>query len=115
MAPLSKELIAASSVPLLLALLREQESYGYELIQRLKQASGGRLQFADGTLYPILRKLEERGLIASEWRVAENAKRRRYYRVSPQGVQQVELEKANWDFLHTLLAHLWNRLPLGPA
>ena len=112
MATVSKELLAATSVPIILSVLKQGESYGYELIKGVKEASGGKLQFSDGTLYPILRKLEEKGLIQSEWRVAENEKRRRYYRITNNGRNQLRQEKKNWEFLNNLLHTLWT--PTNP-
>ncbi|RYY36218.1 MAG: PadR family transcriptional regulator [Sphingobacteriaceae bacterium] len=107
MATVSKELLAASSIPLILSVLKRGESYGYELIKEVKEASGGKLQFSDGTLYPILRKLEDKELITSEWRIAENEKRRRYYNITEKGKDQLKQEKKNWEFLTTLLNTLW--------
>ncbi|RYZ91796.1 MAG: PadR family transcriptional regulator [Sphingobacteriaceae bacterium] len=107
MANVSKELLAATSIPLILSVLKRGESYGYELIKEVKEASGGTLQFSDGTLYPILRKLEERELITSEWRIADNEKRRRYYNITDKGKTQLKQEKKNWEFLNGLLSTLW--------
>ena len=107
MATVSKELLAATSIPVILSVLKRGESYGYELIKEVKEASGGRLQFSDGTLYPILRKLEEKELITSEWRIAENDKRRRYYNITEKGKTQLKHEKKNWEFLNNLLSTLW--------
>ena len=59
---LSRELVAASTRPLLLSLLAEGESYGYALIQRVKELSGGELNWTGGMLYPVLHRLEEEGL-----------------------------------------------------
>ena len=81
----SKELVAASTKPLLLALLRVGESYGYELIERVRHLSDGTLEWSDGMLYPVLRRLEREGLVASRWSVAENGRRRRYYRLTAKG------------------------------
>ena len=67
----SKDLIASVAAPLVLSILYRQESYGYDIIKQVKEASGGKLEFSDGTLYPILRKLESKGLIKSDWRIAE--------------------------------------------
>src|SRR5208337_2281961 len=58
-----KELVAASAEPLILSLLAKGESYGYAIIQEVKARSDGRLQWTDGTLYPVLHRMEHRGLI----------------------------------------------------
>ena len=57
-----KELVAASAEPLILSLLAKGESYGYAIIQEVKARSGGKLQWTDGMLYPVLHRMESRGL-----------------------------------------------------
>ncbi len=103
----SRELFAASSIPLVLAVLSKGESYGYDIIRQVREASGGELLFSDGTLYPVLRKLEERGLVSSEWKIGENEKRRRYYVLTAKGVDQFSQEKAAWTFMNNLIEQLW--------
>ena len=58
---LSKELVAASTVPLVLSVLTGGESYGYELIQRVRELSGGRIEWTEGMLYPVLHWMEDEG------------------------------------------------------
>jgi len=62
-----KELVAASAEPLILSLLARGESYGYAIIQEVKARSGGKLQWTDGMLYPVLHRMEHRGLIKARW------------------------------------------------
>lgn len=109
MTTLSKDLIAASSIPIILAVLNQGESYGYEIIQKVKETSKGMLQFSDGTLYPILRKLEDKELIVSEWRVADNEKRRRYYRITPKGYDHFKTEQTALQLINQLIIQLWNQ------
>ncbi len=104
----SRELIAASSIPLVLAVLSKGESYGYDIIRQIKEASNGELQFSDGTLYPVLRKLEDKELILSEWKIAENEKRRRYYTLTKQGEEYLKQEQTTWGVMNDLLIRLWN-------
>ncbi|MFN8353390.1 MAG: PadR family transcriptional regulator [Spirosomataceae bacterium] len=108
MAELSKDLVAASSIPLILTILKNGESYGYEIINQVKELSGGTLEYPEGTLYPILRKLEERKLIESFWKIGENARQRRYYRLREEGKQVLETEKQNWNLINSILTKLWN-------
>jgi PadR family transcriptional regulator PadR len=107
MSPISKDLIAATSIPIILAVLSHGESYGYEIIQKVKEVSKGQLQFSDGTLYPILRKLEDKELIVSEWRIADNEKRRRYYSITTKGLDHFKDEQTSWDFMQNLINDLW--------
>jgi PadR family transcriptional regulator len=107
----SKELVAASSRPLLLSILAEGESYGYAIIQRVKELSGGKLEWSDGMLYPVLHRLEAEGLIQSEWREAETGRERKYYRLKKEGRSALRTAKSEWLSVHQILAHLWNPHP----
>ncbi|HTD86949.1 MAG TPA: helix-turn-helix transcriptional regulator, partial [Candidatus Binatia bacterium] len=60
---LDKELVAASSVPLVLSILAEGQSYGYAIIQRVKELSDGKIQWTDGMLYPVLHWLEDQDYV----------------------------------------------------
>ena len=90
---LGKDLVAASATPLVLAILAEGESYGYAIIKRVAELSGGHLQWTDGMLYPVLHRLERQGLVAAKWGEAESGRRRRYYRITRFG-RQVALAEA---------------------
>lgn len=103
----TKELVAASTRPLLLALLRSGESYGYELIERVRHLSGGTLEWSDGMLYPVMRRLERDGLVTSRWVVAENGRRRRYYRLTDQGAKAEAAERAEWQEVDQALRRAW--------
>ena len=76
---LSKELVAASTVPLVLSILAEGEDYGYALIQRVRDLSGSKIEWTEGMLYPVLHWMEAQDLIESEWREAETGRKREYY------------------------------------
>ena len=105
---LSKELVAASTVPLVLSLLREGENYGYALIQRVRDLSGGKIDWTEGMLYPVLHWMESQSLIESEWRQSENGRRRKYYRLRPQGRAALRAEREQWLTVHQALTNLWN-------
>ncbi len=108
---LTKELVAAASVPVVLAVLGRGESYGYDIIRQVRELSGGRLDFSEGTLYPVLRKLEERGLVETEWRKADNERQRKYYRLKDDGRATLDAERRNWNAINSLLQNLWNANP----
>lgn len=104
---LSKDLVAASSRPLVLSLLVQGESYGYEMIQRVHSLSGGEIQWSDGMLYPVLHRLEREGLIASEWKSGPTGRKRKYYRLRDQGSRALALEQSQWTAVHGTLSRLW--------
>jgi PadR family transcriptional regulator, regulatory protein PadR len=106
---LSKELVAASTVPLVLAVLAEGDSYGYALIQRIQALSEGRIVWTEGMLYPVLHWMEKEGMIESEWRVVESSRKRKYYRLESRGRTALEEEKRQWLAVHETLAKLWQQ------
>ena len=103
----SKSLVAASSKPLILGILKKGKSYGYAIIQEVKELSGGVLEWSDGMLYPVLHKLEKEGLIASEWILSDEERPRKYYRITEKGKASLVEEKQQWMSVHQALATLW--------
>jgi len=104
---LSKELIGASSIPIILSILSKDESYGYQIIQEVKKISNGKLAWSEGTLYPVLHKLEKKGLITSTWKVSETNRKRKYYVLSKTGKKTLQTEQQNWSFIHSIITQLW--------
>ena len=103
-----KALVAASTRPLILSILADsEESYGYEIIQRVRDLTGGRLDWQDGMLYPVLHRLEEEGLLVARWGRSETGRRRKYYRLRPEGHDALVLEKEQWMSVHQALVELW--------
>ena len=74
----------------------DEEQYGYSLLKRL---SDGGLEVDQGTLYPLMRRLESQGLLQSDWRIADEARPRRYYVLNPQGILLLEQLKGEWSSL----------------
>jgi DNA-binding PadR family transcriptional regulator len=110
---IAKDLVAASSRPLLLSILAGGENYGYAIIQRVRELSGGHLEWTDGMLYPVLHRLEDEGLIASEWRLSETGRRRKYYRLNRDGKRALEAERKEWLIVHQTLEQLWKPRPVS--
>lgn len=104
----SKELVAASSRPLILSILAEGESYGYAIIQRVRELSGGQLEWTEGMLYPVLHRLERQGLVKSVWRTSETGRKRKYYRILRQGTTALAQERQQWLNVHSALSTLWD-------
>ena len=102
-----KALVAASLNPIILSLLAHGEAYGYQIIQRIEHLSDGKLQWTAGTMYPVLHRLETKGLIEAFWRPPESGPRRKYYRLTDKGRRALEVEKRQWLDVHALLLKLW--------
>ncbi len=103
----SKSLIAASSKPLILGILKEGKSYGYKIIQRVKEISNGKLEWADGMLYPVLHKLERENLIKSEWILSDSGRHRKYYAITEAGKEALLEEQSNWTTMNEIMVSLW--------
>ncbi len=111
--PLSKDLVAASAVPLILSILQRGDSYGYAIIQQVRELSGGTMEWADGMLYPILHRLEKRQLVESYWGEAENGRKRKYYRLHRSGGAELAELRAHWSKLQSMLERLEGGEPCG--
>lgn len=103
----SKDLVAASATPLVLAILAEGDSYGYAIIKRVTELSGGHLQWTDGMLYPVLHRLERQGLVAAKWAAAENGRKRKYYRITKEGREQLAAQRKQWQTVDGALRGIW--------
>jgi DNA-binding PadR family transcriptional regulator len=100
-------LVAASATPLVLAILAEGDSYGYAIIKRVTDLSGGHLQWTDGMLYPVLHRLERQRLVAAKWGVSENGRKRKYYRITKLGQAQLEVQRQQWQVVDKTLRGIW--------
>ena len=108
---IKKDLVAACAQPIVLAILGRGESYGYAILAEVRRASREQLDWSDGMLYPVLRRMESRGLIRSRWEEHESGRRRRYYRITPAGRRLLEEERQQWSVVNTTLGRLWKARP----
>ena len=102
-----KDLVAASATPLVLSILAGGESYGYAIIQRVKELSSDHLEWTDGMLYPILHRLEQQGLVRASWREGETGRKRKYYRILQDGRRALATQRAQWTLVHEALSAAW--------
>ena len=107
---LNKDLIAASSTPIVLAILSEGDSYGYAIIKRVQELSGGHMEWTDGMLYPVLHRLERLGFIKARWEEAESGRKRKYYRITSQGKAQLAEERKQWQAVDATLKGIWKSI-----
>lgn len=102
-----KDLVAASATPLVLAILAEGDSYGYAIIKRVTELSGGQLQWTDGMLYPVLHRLERLGYITAKWSTSDTGRRRKYYRITKEGRTQLAAHREQWRAVDGALRGIW--------
>jgi len=99
----SRELKKGSAELLVLSLLEQRQRHGYELGKLIEQRSDGRLSFRIASLYPILCRLEDKGLISGRWIETPGERRRRHFRLTPEGRKVLALQRSVWkDFVATV-------------
>jgi DNA-binding PadR family transcriptional regulator len=104
---LSRTLVAATLKPIALSVLRDGETYGYQIIDRIRKISDGKIQVETGTLYPFLHRLEADGLVQSKWKDVPNAPRRKYYSLTRKGRKALDRERREWMEANAIMAGLW--------
>jgi DNA-binding PadR family transcriptional regulator len=107
----SKAMVAVSTKPIILSILLNGENYGYQIIQKVKEISGGTLEWSDNMLYPVLRRMEKAGLLVSRWKLSEGGRLRRYYQITENGRNELDEERLQWMKVHKALTSLWKPLP----
>jgi PadR family transcriptional regulator PadR len=103
----AKDLVAASATPMVLGILAEGESYGYAILRRIHELSGGELDWSEGLLYPLLHRLERLGYVESTWRVVAGERRRKYYRITAVGLAELAEQRRQWDTVVGALRKIW--------
>ena len=107
---ISKDLVAASTIPIILSLLEQKDNYGYQLIKDVQRISSGSLQWKEGSLYPVLIKLEKKGLISSYIK-KEDGRNRKYYSLNQPGRNALSQLKSEWNNINQVMTTLWNTQP----
>ena len=105
---ISKDLNAASASAIVLGILRGGESYGYAIVQRVKELSAWEVEWTDGMLYPILHRLEADGLIVARWGESETGRKRKYYQLTAQARPVMEDARLQWQTVNAILHGLWS-------
>lgn len=109
MSIISKDLMAACSIPLILSIIKAGDTYGYEIMQKIRKASEGNMIWKDGSLYPVLKKLEQRELIRSQWNKTISGKRRKYYSITMKGRNILREHERQWMEVNDMLQGIWSK------
>ncbi len=107
----SKELVGASTVPIILSVLSRGDNYGYAIIKEVLKFSDGQLDWSEPMLYPVLHRLEKKSLIQSEWRIIEGSRKRKYYSITNAGKEALNDKKEEWISMIQVFNQLWNLNP----
>lgn len=91
---------------IILSILSLEDSYGYEIVQRVKELTNGEINWQEASIYPVLKKMAAFGLIFSDWRMTENERPRKYYRLTEKGKIKLHNEKNEWNAVNQLLTKL---------
>ena len=109
-----RELIAASTSVLILSILNRKaaggsplRSYGYAIIKEVAALSLDRLSWTDGMLYPVLHRLEHNGFVQSQWQRSESGRRRKYYRITSVGTEELARLKIQWSSVDSIVRSSW--------
>lgn len=103
----AKDLVAASATPMVLGILAGQESYGYAILKRINELSRGQLDWTEGLLYPLLHRLERLGYVESNWQSVTGERRRKYYRITKAGLDELAEQRRQWDTVVDALKGIW--------
>lgn len=99
MPPEKLELPQGTLELLILQTLELEPQHGWGISERLNQRSQGALQVQQGSLYPALHRMERRGLISPDWRVSENSRNAKYYKLTPRGRKELRHQSETWQKL----------------
>ena len=105
----SSDLLQGTLDLLILRTLALEPMHGWGIALRIQQLSKEVLQVGQGSLYPALHRLENRGWIQAEWAPSENNRRAKFYSLTPTGRKQLEAEVANWDRMASAIALVLGR------
>ncbi len=111
---IDKDLVAASGVPLVLGILVDGDSYGYAIIRRVRELSGGRIEWTDGMLYPLLHRLERMGWVTADWQESDGARKRKHYALTAAGREALAHRQRQWSVVADTLGQVWRTALLVP-
>jgi len=103
---LDKELVGASTSLLVLSVLAREATYGYRLIKAINHEADGLFEWQEGTVYPILHKLEKQGLVRAQWQTADTGRRRKYYYITAGGREALGQGFEQWERWHGMVMKL---------
>ena len=114
MARLTKQSLDGNVETIILSYLLRAPNYGYGLVREINEQHEGLLRLGEGTIYPVLYRMEEKGFIASQVQKTASGRQRKYYRLSPQGRRALEENLRQWSSLAEVMQRIQEGLPIKP-
>jgi DNA-binding PadR family transcriptional regulator len=108
----SRELLKGAADTLVLSTFAGGEMYGYQVVKELERRSAGFFRFKEGTLYPILHRLERQGLLAGRWQTMPNGSERRYYTLTARGKRALSDKLDEWETFSQAVGRVTGSLTL---
>lgn len=105
---ITSDIIRGHTETIILSHLAEKDSYGYEINKSIKQKTNNKYELKEATLYSAFKRLEKSGLISSYWGDENTGARRRYYSITPLGLEALEQNKLDWNESKVLIDKLIN-------
>ncbi|MHB9029546.1 MAG: PadR family transcriptional regulator [Candidatus Latescibacterota bacterium] len=102
----NKELVGASTSLLVLGVLAKAPSYGYEIVKRVNDEAGDLFTWQEGTVYPVLHKLEKDGYVRTQWQEADSGRRRKYYYITAKGRELLTEGVREWSGFYQLFLRI---------
>lgn len=109
---ISKEQMGANAILMILLILKREDSYGYSIMLELKEISSGRIKWKEGSMYPVLKKLGELKLIKSYWNVKDFDRPRKYYKIQPKGLSELDALLAERELVEKVISTLQKQINL---
>lgn len=106
---IGRELRRGSLELVVLSLLAPGEAYGYEIASKIAEHTNGALEITDGTLYPLLYRLERAGFVDVRWETPDRGVPRKYYRLTPAGLNELDQLRREWTVFSDAMARLLRR------
>lgn len=101
-----KDLIGASTTLLILSVLVREPNYGYQILRRINDEANGLFTWQEGTIYPVLHKLEKADLVRTQWQQADTGRRRKYYYITAKGREALGSGTGQWEAFHSLVTRM---------
>jgi DNA-binding PadR family transcriptional regulator len=106
MKSISRELIGASATLIVLTVLSKGDSYGYEIVRKVKDLSNNEINWREAGIYPVLKKLEDKNMIKSYWKVQAGERPRKYYSLEADGKKQLAQNMYDWNLVQSVITAL---------